>query len=213
MSESGLEDYQELFIQMTFWYENRFLVELSRYTDEMVETELEDKWPLEDILQQKNFYRTMIRPLIEGSRERIFVIISDAMRYEIGNELAISFSQRLNSEVKLIPMQATLPTYTQIGMASLLPGKITDIASDGTVFVDEHSTKGLNNRNKILQMHQPDSVALKLDEFIQLSKEEGLALIKGKRVVYLYHDNIDAMATPVRQKDIRMKRLNRHWND
>ncbi|QCJ42884.1 BREX-1 system phosphatase PglZ type A [Bacillus sp. S3] len=193
MSESGVEEYRVLFDQLTFWYENRYLMELSRYTDDLIETELKANWPLQDIMQQKNFYRTIIRPLIEGSRERVFVVISDAMRFEIGNELTQHFSQRLNAEVKLIPMQATLPTYTQIGMASLLPGKITGISSDGTVFVDGFSTKGLNNRNKILQLNEPDSVALKLDEFIPLGKEEGLALIKGKRVVYLYHDNIDAI--------------------
>ncbi|WP_284035625.1 BREX-1 system phosphatase PglZ type A [Neobacillus sp. 114] len=193
LGQSGLEGYQELFDKLTFWYENRYLVELSRYTDEIMETELKDKWPLYDVLQQKNFYRTMIRPIIEGSRERIFVIISDAMRYEIGQELSNQFSQRLNTEIKLIPMQATLPTYTQIGMAGLLPGKITNVATDGTVYVDGISTRGLVNRNKILQSHEPDSIALKLDDFIPLGKEEGMALVKGKRVVYLYHDNIDAI--------------------
>jgi uncharacterized protein (TIGR02687 family) len=90
-------------------------------------------------------------------------------------------------------MQATLPTYTQMGMASLLPGKITDIKEDGTIYVNDISTKGLQNRNKILQMHEPDSIALKMEEFIQLSKDEGQEYIRGKRVVYLYHDSIDAI--------------------
>jgi uncharacterized protein (TIGR02687 family) len=191
-SETGLDAYQELITKLTFWYENRFLVQLSGYTDEIVESELKERWPVEGFLQQKNFFRTMIRPLVEGSRERIFVIISDALRFEIGSELAENFSQRLNAEVKLIPMQAALPTYTQMGMAALLPGKITDIAHDGTLFVDGISTRGLNNRNKILQQHEPDAIAMKMEEFIQLSKDDGQGLIKGKRVVYLYHDNIDA---------------------
>ncbi|WP_242225822.1 BREX-1 system phosphatase PglZ type A [Bacillus cereus group sp. BfR-BA-01358] len=191
-NEPNLDEYSELLERLTFWYENRYLAELGRYTDEVVEAKLKENWPITDVMQQKNFYRYMIRPLVEGSRERIFVIISDALRYEIGQELTNSFSQRLNTEVRLIPMQATLPTYTQLGMAALLPGKISDIASDGTVYVDEISTKGLQNRNKILQSREPDSVALKMEEFIGLSKEDGLGFIKGKRVVYLYHDNIDA---------------------
>ncbi|PGR68855.1 BREX-1 system phosphatase PglZ type A [Bacillus cereus] len=192
-NEPNLDEYSELLERLTFWYENRYLVELGRYTDEIVEAKLKENWPITDVMQQKNFYRYMIRPLVEGSRERIFVIISDALRYEIGQELTNSFSQRLNTEVRLIPMQATLPTYTQLGMAALLPGKISDIASDGTVYVDGISTKGLQNRNKILQSREPDSVALKMEEFIGLSKEDGLGFIKGKRVVYLYHDNIDAI--------------------
>jgi uncharacterized protein (TIGR02687 family) len=193
LSESGLDSYAKLMERLTFWYENRFLVELSRHTDDIVELELKENLPIENAMQQKNFYKVMIRPLIEGSRERIFVIISDALRYEIGKELADSFNQRLNAEVRVLPMQASLPTYTQLGMAALLPGKITDIASDGTVFVDGKSTRGLINRNKILQSREPDSIALKLDEFIQLNKEDGKGQIKGKRVVYLYHDNIDAI--------------------
>ncbi|PFA22240.1 TIGR02687 family protein [Bacillus cereus] len=193
VNESSLDEYRELLERFTFWYENQYLVELGRYTDEIVETRLKESWPINDVMQQKNFYRYMIRPLVEGSRERIFVIISDALRYEIGQELTNSFSQRLNTEVRLIPMQASLPTYTQLGMAALLPGKISDIANDGTVYVDEISTKGLQNRNKILQSREPDSVALKMEKFIGLSKEDGLGLIKGKRVVYLYHDNIDAI--------------------
>ncbi|UOY92505.1 BREX-1 system phosphatase PglZ type A [Ectobacillus sp. JY-23] len=188
----GLDAYEALMERMTFWYENTYLTELSRYTDEMVDMKLREKWPITDVLQQKNFYNYFIRPLVEGSRERIFVIISDALRFEIGEELKSSFNQRLNAEVRLIPMQAAAPTYTQLGMAALLPGSITDVASDGTVYVDGLSTKGLVNRNKILQTYEPDAVALKLDSFISCSKEEGFSQIKGKRVVYLYHDNIDA---------------------
>jgi uncharacterized protein (TIGR02687 family) len=193
ISDSSLEKYSELVNQFTFWYENRYLLELSRYTDDILEKNLKDYWPMEDILQQKNFFRTMIRPLIEGSRERIFVIISDALRFEIGNELNNDLGNRLNVEVKLQPMQATLPSYTQLGMAALLPGKITGIAADGTVLVDGLSTRGLNNRNKILQQYEPDSIAMKMEDFIQLGKEEGTGLIRGKRIVYLYHDNIDAI--------------------
>lgn len=131
--------------------------------------------------------------MLEATRERIFVIISDALRYEIGMELLEEFQQRLNTEVKIIPMQATLPTYTQLGMAALLPGKITGIKEDGTIYVNDLSTKGLQNRNNILQMYEVDSIALKMEDFIQLTKDEGQEYIRGKRVVYLYHDAIDAI--------------------
>jgi uncharacterized protein (TIGR02687 family) len=193
MSGTNLERYEELMERVTFWYENKYLATLGTFTDAMLETKLHEEWSIQSVMQQKNFYQHFIRPLIEATRERIFVIISDALRYEIGVELSENFKQRLNTEVKLIPVQATLPTYTQIGMASLLPGKLTDIKEDGTIYVNDISTKGLQNRNKILQMHEPDSIALKMEEFIQLSKDEGQEYIRGKRVVYLYHDSIDAI--------------------
>ncbi|OOE04647.1 TIGR02687 family protein [Anoxybacillus kestanbolensis] len=193
MSGTNLERYEELMERVTFWYENKFLATLGTYTDAMLETKLREHWSIQGVMQQKNFYPHFIRPLIEATRERVFVIISDALRYEIGMELLENFKQRLNTEVKLIPMQTTLPTYTQLGMASLLPGKITAIKEDGTIYVNDISTKGLQNRNKILQMHEPDSIAFKMEEFIQLSKDEGQEYIRGKRVVYLYHDGIDAI--------------------
>lgn len=192
-NEGNLERYEELMQRMVFWYENKYLVSIGNYTDRMLETTLHKKWPIKDAAQQRNFYSHFIRPLVGATRERIFVLVSDALRFEIGQELAENFRQRLNTEVNLIPMQATLPSYTQIGMASLLPGKITDVRADRTVYVNDVSTKGLQNRNRILQMHEPDSIALKMEEFISLSKEEGHEYIRGKRVVYLYHDGIDAI--------------------
>ncbi|CAI8826168.1 TIGR02687 family protein [Priestia megaterium] len=190
---TNLDKYEELMQRVTFWYEAKYLATLSKYTDDVLEEKLEKKWKIPGVVDQRDFYSTYIRPIIEGTRERVFVIISDALRYEAGKELADKFGQRLNAEVKISSMQSTVPTYTQVGMAALLPGKITDISSDGQVYVDGVSTKGIQNRNKVLQMHEPGSVALNMEQFISLNKENGQEYIRGKRVVYLYHDNIDAV--------------------
>ncbi|PGQ79701.1 BREX-1 system phosphatase PglZ type A [Priestia megaterium] len=190
---TNLDKYEELMNRVTFWYEVKYLTILSKYTDNVLDKELIAKWKVSGVVAQRHFYSTYIRPIIEGTRERVFVIISDALRYEAGQELADKFGQRVNAEVKLSSMQATLPTYTQVGMAALLSGKITDISLDGQVYVDGISTKGIQNRNKILQMHEPDSIALNMEQFISLNKENGQEYIRGKRIVYLYHDNIDAV--------------------
>ena len=46
-----------------------------------------------------------------------------------------------------------LPSYTQLGMAALLPNKALAIADNetGTVLVDGQSSQGTANRTKILQ--------------------------------------------------------------
>lgn len=195
MSYSRLphDQYEDLMKQITFWYENKFLSYWASVTDEVVSENLHEKWSIPEVMQQKNFYSHFIRPIMEGTKERVFVLISDALRYEIGAELADQFKSRLNTEIQLLPMQAVIPSYTQLGMAALLPGKITKIDEDGTVYIQDISTKGLTNRNRILQMQEPDSIALKLEDFIRLSKKEGFEYIRGKRVVYLYHDAIDAI--------------------
>ena len=42
-----------------------------------------------------------------------------------------------------------LPSYTQLGMAALLPNEEIALQENGTVFVDGQSTAGLDNRAKI----------------------------------------------------------------
>lgn len=177
---------------LTRWVEEEFLPDLADYTDRMMTRELAARWPINGVLQQSAFFRERIAPLVEKTTERIFVIISDALRYEAGAELFEKLGQRLNAEVSLEPMQATLPSYTRLGMGALLPGKVTRIDEQGTVYVEELPATGVSTREKILQQAVPDGVAFRLDDWIQLGKEKGLEAIRGRRVVYLYHNRIDA---------------------
>lgn len=144
------------------------------------------------VLQQSAFFRERIVPLMEKTTERIFVIISDALRYEAGAELFEKLGRRLNAEVSLEPMQATLPSYTRLGMGAFLRGKVTRIDGQGTVYVEELPGTGVNTREKMLQQAVSDGAAFRLDDWIQLGKEKGLKAIRGRRVIYLYHNRIDA---------------------
>lgn len=192
-SQAGMpEELGELSDQLTQWYERDFLPGLARYTDRLLEGNLADQWPIEGVLQQSRFFQERIMPLVERTQERIFVIISDAFRYEAGAELSEKLGQRLNAEVSLEPMQALLPTYTQLGMAALLPGDVIRIDDRGTVTVDGIAVKGLSAREKVLRKAVQESVAFRLDDFLHLGKDEGLKAIRGQRVVYLYHNRIDA---------------------
>lgn len=192
------EFVSDLYEKLTYWYENEFLLKWSQWTDEIVTQELGVQWNIPSVLHQQDFFRKCIQPILEGTRERIFVIISDAMRYEIGYELKEGFANVLNAEVSLQAMQGVLPSYTQLGMAALLPGKITGILENGTVEVDGMSTKGMVNRTKVLQSKVADSIACDLIDFMQLNKEQGQELIRGKRVVFLYHNFIDAIGDDIK---------------
>ena len=75
------------------------------------------------------------------------MIISDALRYECAKELSkvISYENTDNRSfnVKEEFMISSLPSYTQLGMASLLPNNEVEIKStDDTVYVDGKSSKG-----------------------------------------------------------------------
>ncbi|OYD07754.1 BREX-1 system phosphatase PglZ type A [Paludifilum halophilum] len=186
------EVLKEISDWLTQWYEDEFLHKWGAYTDGLMSEKLTAQWPVEGVLQQSRFFRDRIAPLVNRSPKRIFVILSDALRFEAGAELSDKLGRRLNAEVSLEPMQAALPSCTQLGMAALLPGEVTDIDDQGTVFVEGIPAKGMKNREKILQKAVPESAVFRLDDFIHLGKEKGLKAIKGKRVIYLYHNRIDA---------------------
>jgi uncharacterized protein (TIGR02687 family) len=89
-------------------------------------------------------------------------------------------------------MAGVLPSYTKLGMASLLPNKALEYRGK-EIFVDGISSEGLEKRNKILQSKCEDSLALNYEDFIKFSREEARELIKGKRVLYIYHNKIDSI--------------------
>jgi hypothetical protein len=66
----------------THWYLN----ELSIKWSAAVQEELLEDYSLAGIRQQKDFYKDFVLPFIRNN-ERLFVIISDALRYEAAREL------------------------------------------------------------------------------------------------------------------------------
>jgi uncharacterized protein (TIGR02687 family) len=172
---------------LTNWYENIYLRKLADETNFVLSNDQHSKIPM-----QKGFFKKTIQPILEKDTTRVFVIISDALRYEVGHELSERLNGRINGEASVSPMLASLPTYTQLGMASLLPHRTLTVAENKIVTADGNPTNGIANRTKILQKAHPDAVAYRLDEFSDWSRLVSEEKFKGKRLVYLYHDVIDA---------------------
>lgn len=164
---------------------------------------LNDKWQefvehysLDAKNHQRNFYKTKVSPIVQKG-QKAFVIISDAMRYECAKEFAKIISYENTSSRSFVTqesyMVSSLPSYTQLGMASLLPHRELEIKStDDTVFADGKSTKGKDARTKILQSVDPASLALNDEEFLALSRDDGREMAKANNVIYIYHNQIDA---------------------
>ncbi|WP_282019818.1 BREX-1 system phosphatase PglZ type A [Planomicrobium okeanokoites] len=181
-------EYVEPLVELlTNWFENTYLRKIAEETNYLLDNESRVTMP-----KQSQFFKKNIQPILEKESTRIFVIISDALRYEIGAELTDRFNARANGEASISPMLASLPSYTQLGMASLLPHHQLSIAENKTVLADGQPTNGLVNRTKILQNANENAVAYRLDEFMEWSRQEVEEQLKGKRLVYLYHDIIDA---------------------
>jgi uncharacterized protein (TIGR02687 family) len=89
-------------------------------------------------------------------------------------------------------MICSLPSYTQLGMASLLPHKNLSIKDkNDTIYVDDISSAGLKNRDKILKSFDKNALAIGYEEFLKYKRDEGRKLFKDTSVVYIYHDEID----------------------
>ncbi|WCK54752.1 BREX-1 system phosphatase PglZ type A [Aneurinibacillus sp. Ricciae_BoGa-3] len=184
---------EEMIERLTNWYENVYLQAMASDTDQIVIQQLASQWSIPEIVQQRSFYRQYVRPILQNEpTTRVFVIVSDALRYEAGVELAERLNKRVNGQALVTGMQASIPSYTQLGMASLLPNNEIGLSENGDVLVDGKNSRGLGNRQKILQAYEPQSVAYSLMDLVNTSVSEGEELLKGKRVCYLYHDCIDA---------------------
>ncbi|MFB4169024.1 BREX-1 system phosphatase PglZ type A [Virgibacillus sp. JSM 102003] len=178
---------EEIAIRLTNWYENEYL---RRIADEM-NFKIEDGY-VSKLMPQRTFFAKKISPILEKENTRVFVIISDALRYEAGYELHEQLSERENGTSTIEPMAASYPTYTQLGMASLLPHRELEVDEKGVVYADGKSTKGMDNRLKILKTAESQTEALKLKDLLNMKSSEAEQLLRGKRLVYLYHDRIDA---------------------
>ncbi len=181
----------ELSEQVENLYSNNYL--LKQGDGFQVHVDAAPRWEGYPVVQQKAFFEHWVRPYLRKDK-RICVIISDAMRYEIGDELLGLIRQEDRYSAELEPALSTLPSYTQLGMAALLPNKSLAIADNdtGTVLVDGQSSQGTVNRTKILQTALDGrGQAVKAEDFMQLNREDSRELLKGNDVLYIYHNRID----------------------
>ena len=91
-------------------------------------------------------------------------------------------------------MLGCLPSYTQLGMASLLPGESKQIVSkDMNATVDGVSSTGTDSRSKILSAaYQGRGIAVQYEDFILMTpKVEVREMMKNNDVIYIYHNHID----------------------
>ncbi|WP_257264046.1 BREX-1 system phosphatase PglZ type A [Endozoicomonas sp. ONNA2] len=177
-------------------YTQWFLPELGLAWDRHLSGEsLLDKWQLSGVPRQNDFYDREVKARLKSKKaKRVFVIISDALRYEIARELGDTINQEKRFKAELATQLGVLPSYTQLGMAALLPHQqLSYQATEGgaAVLADGRSTQGLENRNALLQ--SVNGMAVTAKELMGWSNQEGRERVRQAEVVYIYHDTIDAI--------------------
>ena len=207
----GFEKYIHYYYKGDFYYrkflfflkkENTYMQDLYQAIEdryEFFQREINDKWQeivdkqdsmnIDGFIKQKDFFQKFVGKNLD---KKVFVIISDALRYEAGYELFQRLLEQNRLEVQIEPMVASVPTYTQLGIASLLPHKSLSFKNSDAILIDGQNSSGSANRDKILKNNIEKSAYLNSKEF--LSYKRGDEFIKNNRLFYIYHNDIDAIS-------------------
>ena len=178
-------------------YSNRYLLTLNNRWQQFVDEAAQ--WPVAGAVPQARFFETWVRPFLKKG-QKVFVIISDALRFEIGEELMRMVRQEDRYEAELQTSLTLLPSNTQLGMAALLPNQGLEMSGAGNsvvVRIGGQNTQGVENRSKILNAEEGwTGKAITAEEFLDMPREGDAGyrkLFSGNDVVYIYHNRIDAV--------------------
>ena len=134
-------------------YANKFLYDFGGLWQQAMEPTGE--WKSAALAPQAKFFDNHVAPVVKDGRTKAVVIISDGMRYEVAEELASLIRSEDRFDASLSAVLGVLPSYTQLGMASLLPQSTLELDPEALpVLADGKPTNGTANRDKILQARQ-----------------------------------------------------------
>jgi hypothetical protein len=167
-------------------YENA----VRRMSDGFVKAFQKSDWTVPGVLQQTRIWSDVVasRPV------PVAYLLVDAMRYEMGQELAGRLAQA--TEVVIRPAIAALPSITPVGMAALLPGAagtFSVVTSKGKfgASVDGTFLPDLAARQKFMKSRVPDLVDLELDEVLSSNAKALQKKIGDAKIVVVRSSEID----------------------
>lgn len=177
-------------------YENWFLDQLAaswgNLLEEAGEKSFFQRWQIDKVWNQYDFYTKAVKPILDKNpKHRVFVIISDALRYEAATELTSELNHNARFKASTSALLGVVPSFTGLGMAALLPHNKLRFLESGSLEMDGVPCNSFNDRNQILQKH--NGLALKSDEMLAMNQQEGRETVQDARVVYIYHDKIDSV--------------------
>ena len=176
----------------TNWYLPTIALSWGAFVNPAGSAALLKHWRIEKVPNQYQFFERHVKArLDEAENRKTYVIISDAFRYEAAQELTEELNGKYRFEATLSSQLGVLPSYTVLGMSSLLPHEALEYKSNGDVLVDGKPNATLEQRDEIL--NSVGGMACKADELIKKKKDEGKEFVSGKRVVYVYHNVVDAI--------------------
>ena len=184
--EHPMEEFDCLVDKADSMYQDKFLNEIGmEYSDALRQ---QKEWRFAGQPMTCDFYKS----LQQKNYKKCFVIISDGLRYEIGQELydRVKVDATLKGSVEISCAVSPLPSETRFGMAALLPHKAISY-NDGAVFVDGLPTNGVQARNAVLNARHDSYAAIDYETINGMSRAELRSYMADKSIVYVYHNVID----------------------
>jgi uncharacterized protein (TIGR02687 family) len=122
------------------------------------------------------------------------IIISDAFRFELAKELEQELLKDDKTKVTLEGAIASVPSYTQMGMTNLLPHNSVEVnlTNDNFILQINNIPTSAPNREKILQQFRQNAAVRSFKEINAMTVAEGRALFNQYKLVYIYHNHVDA---------------------
>ena len=149
-----------------------------------------NKWSVDGVLHQTRIFPDIVEKM--GGRVAYFFV--DAMRFEMGVELAHQMANAADLEIR--PAVAALPTITPVGMAALLPGSAADfnvkeykgkLASE----IEGTSMTGITERLRYLKAKVPGYCDLVLGNVLEVSGSKLKKKISDAPLVVVRSQEID----------------------
>ena len=176
---SEFEELRELVENI---YTNEYLAKLlPKWNEGLFESDALSIIPL-----QRDFFTKFVG----SSNIKTVVIISDAMRYEVGRQLYQKIMDNPKCTAKLQIMLSVLPSYTRLGMEALLPHKTLELTDDFKEMIDGKYAIDLATRQTVLQNYVPNSKCVSFDTIKNMRGLELRDVFTGQSVVYIYHYQI-----------------------
>ena len=151
------------------------------------------RWKTPLMSNQQDFFVTHVVKASEGGTRRVYVVISDAFRYEAAEELTQELNRKSRFKAALSAQLGVLPSYTGLGMAALLPHQALGykLNSNLDLMADGNMVSTLDQRN--IHLAKFGGAAIKAEDLLALGKAKGREFVRDKKLLYVYHDRIDLL--------------------
>lgn len=153
-------------------------------------------WPPDGVARQTQTFDRYVAPVL-AERKRIAYFLVDAMRYEMGRDLAQALDAIGSVEIKCVA--TVLPATTPCGMAALLPGAdgsfaLVDDGDDLSPAVSSRMLRASADRMNLLREQWGDRFReLPLSDLLSWAPKKLAAVIGSADLVVVRSQEIDAL--------------------